>query len=387
MEGAQMSENIELADVVNAFGDEYSKRFGDVMLPSHKKALAAITGCMTERMGGHQYQCAECQKSFWVYHGCRNRSCPKCHGTQTAQWLQKRTAEILPCDYFHVIATVPGELRNLFLKHQEYLYGLLMKTVAGALCELAQHKRFIGAVPGILAVLHTWSSRLHSHPHVHLLVTGGGVSRDGTTWHEAPKNFLVPVKKLSQMINKRLAQTLEKERPDLYAQIPANVWKKEWCSYCKPFGTGQNAVLNYLARYVFRCAITNRRILHMDKTHVIFKYKDNNTGKWKTERIRGVDFIRRFLLHVLPKGFHKVRYYGLWSPGKRKLHKKATVMLLLAKAVQHDGTSLTVGDICEDALTMSENAPHPATIKCPECGSEKLYLLRELRRGGFPMIA
>jgi hypothetical protein len=230
---------IELADVVRRFLGPYQEQFGHRMLPSHHRALQDIAQCMTEAMGGAEamgggrYHCHDCDETFWCYHGCRNRSCPKCHGRQIKAWLKSRSVEVLPCRYFHLIATVPSELRNLFLRHQKTLYGLLMKTAAESVRDLAAEKRFVGAQVGILAVLHTWTSQLHHHPHVHMLVTGGGVTADGTAWHAAPKKFLVPVKKLSRMIAKRLAAALQKDHPDLFEQIPDKVWN---CDHQSPIG-------------------------------------------------------------------------------------------------------------------------------------------------------
>ena len=162
---------LELADVVRRFAGPYKEQFGHLMLPSHRRVLQDIAGCMTEAMGGGRYHCHDCHETFWRYHGCRNRSCPKCHGRQMADWLTRRSAEILPCTYFHLVATVPSELRTLFLRHQKILYGLLMKMAAEAVRDLAAEERYVGAEVGILAVLHTWTGRLHHHPHVHMLVT------------------------------------------------------------------------------------------------------------------------------------------------------------------------------------------------------------------------
>jgi hypothetical protein len=215
--------SLEIADVIRRFIEPYQQQSGRFMPLSHRRAIHDILACMTPAMGGGRYQCRDCEETFWSYHGCRNRACPKCHGRQIALWLQKRTAELLPCDYFHVIATVPAELRPLFLREQKLCYGLLMKTVASALCELAKDQRYVGAVPAILAVLHTWTGQLHYHPHVHLLVSGGGLNEAGTTWHEAASGFLVPVKKLSPMISRRFAEALAKERPDLYQDLEKRV--------------------------------------------------------------------------------------------------------------------------------------------------------------------
>ncbi|MEA3226485.1 MAG: transposase [Planctomycetota bacterium] len=377
------SKQIEVADIFRAFADPYIERFGECILPSHRRAISDITGCMTEAMGGGRYYCNDCSEDFWSFHGCRNRSCPKCHGRQIVTWMNKREAEMLPCNYFHVVATVPGELRDLFLKHQKILYGILIKASAIALCELAKDKRYIGAEPGIMAVLHTWTAQMHLHPHVHMLVTGGGVNKDGKTWHEAANDFLVPVKKLSPMISQRFADTLKKEAPDLFDQIPGKVWKKEWCSFCKPFGRERDAVVRYLARYVFRIAITSNRIVSMDETHVTYKYKENNTGDWKMERLSGVEFIRRYLLHVLPKGLHKVRYYGLWSAPKRKLQEKIKTFLNLSVT---DAKPVKLAEIAEEALEQSEIESHDFAVKCPKCKSTNVLRIEQIRRGGIKML-
>jgi len=376
--------SLEIADVIRRFMGPYKEQFDNLMLPSHRRALQDIAACMTEAMGGGRYQCNDCHEDFWSYHGCRNRSCPKCHGRQIADWLKNRTAEILPCTYFHVIATVPSELRTLFLRHQKTLYGLLMKTAADAVRDLAEDKRYVGAEVGILAVLHTWTGQLHHHPHVHMMVTGGGVTEDARAWHDAPKDFLVPVRKLSPMIARRFEETLQKKHPDLFKQIPAKVWKREWCSYCKPYGTGKEAVLNYLARYVFRIAITNHRLIAMDESHVAFRYKDHNTDQWKIERIEGVQFIRRFLLHVLPKGLHKVRYYGLWHPVKKERQARARLLLAITKlttAPDRGDPIRLVADLAEQALEQSGLESHEYKVKCPKCGSTNVLPLETIRRG------
>jgi hypothetical protein len=366
---------IELADVVRRFIGPYKEQFGHLMLPSHYRALQDIVACMTEDMGGERYHCNDCNEAFWIYYGCRNRSCPKCHGRQISEWLKSRSTEVLPCRYFHLISTAPSELRGLFLRHQKTLYGLLMKTAAESVRVLAAEKRFVGAQVGILAVLHTWTGQLHHHPHVHMLVTGGGVTADGTAWYDAPKNFLVPVRRLSRMIAKRFAQTLQKGHPELFEQ----------CSYSKPYGKGQEAVLNYLARYVFRVALTNRRLMAMDETHVTLRYKDHDTGQWRTVRLEGVQFLRRFLFHVLPKGFHKVRYYGLWHPCKRDRQARARLLLELTTASAGQSPVVLVADIVDEAFGQSALESHDHGVKCPKCASINVYRIDTIRRR-IPMV-
>ena len=320
---------IELADVVRQFQDAYLAQFGKQIMPSQRKALGDIVACCTAELGGHRYRCEECDQRFWVYHACRNRSCPKCHGQQTRQWLANLQAELLPCDYYHLIATVPEELRHAFLSDQKYMYGLFMKTVARAVIDLAAKRRHLGAMPGILMVLHTWTARMMCHPHVHLLITGGGVTDDGKQWRTTQGKFLVPVTALSRVVAARMRDTLKKEKPEIFKGLPPEVWNREWCSFCKHYGHGKEAVVNYLSRYVYRIAITNARILEMDKTHVTFKYKDHKADCWRTCQLAGTEFLRRFLMHVLPRGFHKVRYYGLWHHSKRDLQRRAGLLLML----------------------------------------------------------
>jgi hypothetical protein len=380
------NKRIELADVVRRFQDDYVARFGDVMMPSQTKALKDIAACMTARMGGHRYRCEKCGSQFWVYHGCRNRACPACHGRQICQWLQERNAELLPCDYYHLVATVPEELRHAMLSDQKYMYSLLMRTTAHALVDLARDRKYIGATPGILAVLHTWTSVMHYHPHVHMLITGGGVSNDGANWHEAAKRFLVPVRALSKLIAARMRDTLKQEKPEVFEALPQRTWRRAWCSFCKHYGSGKQAVLDYLARYVFRIAITNARIIGMDDTHVTFRCKGRKSGKWNTYRLTGVEFLRRFLMHVLPKGFQKVRYYGLWHHSKRPLQRRAWVLLSLRQPAKLD-QPLLLADVATEVrkdLPFDDPSEEGFQPVCPRCGSDHVIHLCELARGRSP---
>ena len=377
---------IELADVVRRFKDDYVAQFGHLMMPSQRKALADIAACMTVEMGGHQYRCRDCDYTFWVYHGCRNRACPACHGRRMRDWLEAREAELLPCDYYHLVATVPAELRHLFLSEQKLMYSLLMRTVASAVIDLTRDPKYVGAMPGILMVLHTWTGLLECHPHAHLLVSGGGVTDDGQSWREPTGQFLVPVKALSKLIAARFRDALKKAKPEVFARVPRKTWKREWCSFCKHYGRGKRAVLDYLARYAFRIAITNTRIVAMDDTHVTFRYKLRETGEWKLCRLRGVEFLRRFLVHVLPKGFHKLRYYGLWHHSKHHLQQRAWLLLsLLAPARLSE--CLQIADVAEEANHLSEGKDAPAegfSPSCPHCGSQRVEHLQERHRGPAP---
>jgi Putative transposase/Transposase zinc-binding domain len=384
--------NIELADIVRQFGPQYIAQHGDWMMPSHKKALSDIAACCTQELGGRLYCCDDCDHTFWRYHCCRNRACPKCHGTQAREWLQQRHAELLPCDYFHTVVTVPRPLRAAFRRNQKLMYGLLMQVSAAAVKDLCARKRHLGAWPGMLSVLHTWNGRLDYHPHVHLLITGGGITADGQHWEPARGEFLVPVALLSRTIAAQFRAALQAEAPAIFAEVSADVWQQEWVSFCKHYGHGNDAVLNYLSRYVFRTAITNARILDMDQTHVTFRWKDRNAQAWRTERLPGKEFLRRFLQHVLPRGFHKVRYYGLWHPSKREQSSRAWVLLMLAtpadpaKPLKITTLSEALSELIERADQASnETLGHDEELpRCPHCGSCQTRLLGEYPRSGVP---
>lgn len=383
---------IELADVVRRFGPQVTSPYGHGMMPSHQRALADIAACCTRELGGRLYRCDDCHDSFWRYHCCRNRACPKCHGTQTRQWLEKREAELLPCDYFHAVVTVPPELHAILYRQQKLMYGLLMQVAAAALKELCAVKRHLGALPGMLTVLHTWNGQLGYHPHVHLLITGGGITPDGQHWEPARGEFLVPVALLSRTVAAKFQAALQAKAPEVLAGLPQNVWRREWVSFLKHYGHGNDAVLAYLSRYVFRTAISNARILGMDQTHVVFRWKDRRATAWRTERLPGVKFLRRFLQHVLPRGFHRVRYYGLWHPSQQAASARAWLLLILETPA--DTTeSLQLADLLEmagqptepmDRAFDGEGDDQPDVPRCPHCGSSQTRLVGEYRRGGVP---
>jgi Zn finger protein HypA/HybF involved in hydrogenase expression len=376
-----MSDTIDIAQIVRRYSNDYITQFGEVMLPSQKKAIFDIATCQTAVRGGRRLRCDDCIHSFWVYHGCKNRSCPKCHGSQIADWLANREKELLPCAYFHLVATVPAELRSVFLKHQKFMYGLLMNIVSTELIALAREERFIGASPAVLAVLHTWNARLGFHPHVHLLISAGGVSDDGTEWCDANASFLVPVKLLSKRISQALQQAIKEKHPELLAEIPSKAWKAKWCSFCVPYGRGEKMVLNYLGRYVFRTAITNHRIVSVTDTEVTFRYKDRKANAMQHETVTGVEFLKRYLMHVLPKGFNKIRYYGLWHSSNKALKMVARVLLVFRKPTEKEVLLLTSEiDQCE----RNEKTEKRYGECCPKCNSERVRLIGKSERVAIP---
>jgi hypothetical protein len=380
--------DVELADVVRQFGSKYTSQYGHVMMPSHKRAISDIAACCTPEMGGRLYRCNDCDESFWRFHCCRNRACPKCHGEQTRQWLEKRQAELLPCSYFHAVATVPSELHDVFQQHQKFMYGLLMRVSAEAIKELCKKKRHLGGLPGLLSVLHTWNGQLGFHPHVHMLITAGGLRADGEHWEPARGEFLVPVSVLSKKIAAKFRDALKEGKPSVFARIPPTVWRREWVSFLKHYGHGNDAVLSYLSRYVFRTAISNARILAVDQTHVTFRYKDHKAETWQTVRLPGIEFLQRFLQHVLPRGFHKVRYYGLWHHSKRGQSNRAWLLLMLERPTTA-ATPPSIADLLEalgQLAELSDEALRDAELDgkdspcCPHCGSARTSLLAERPR-------
>jgi hypothetical protein len=363
---------IEIAEVFRRFAGAYQAAHGASMLPSHQRAITDILACRTEALGGHLWRCDQCRAEIFSYHSCKNRSCPKCHTDQTERWLEARKLEMLPTPYFHVTITVPEELRAVLRANQHDGYALLMKAAAEAIIELARDPRFVGATVGVLAVLHTWTQQLLYHPHVHCLVTGGGVSDDGHQWHPARQTLLVPVKALAKLVRGKLRAAFEKCRPDLV--LPAAAWSKVWVVHCTAWGEGEQAVLDYLARYVFRVAITNNRIVGLDDETVTIRYKKRKSNRWRTCRIPGEEFIRRFVQHVLPKGLHKVRYFGLWHPAKRALAARARLLLRLDRPAMPHPTETT-----QDAANLPTDHTDPAEPRiCPCCHTGHLVRVRRL---------
>jgi hypothetical protein len=361
---------VEVADVFRRFAEDYLKAHGATMPPSHHRTIADILACRTEVLGGHLWRCDHCRHEVFSYHSCKNRSCPKCHTNQTKTWLAHRQAELLATHYFHVVITVPEELRDVLRANQRDGYAVLMKAAAMAIIELAGDRRFVGGTVGVLAVLHTWTQQLVYHPHVHCLVTGGGISADGRDWHPARDAFLVPYPALAELVRGKFRALLATKRPDLIA--PYNpAWTKRWVVHITRWGEGEQAVLDYLARYVFRIAITNARIVALDDHAVTIKYKHRKSSRWRTCRLAGHEFIRRFLQHVLPKGLHKVRYFGLWHPSKRSQAAQARLLLKL------DCTKPPPSHLNQTAPQADQPAPSKPKI-CPCCRRGQLIYIRRL---------
>jgi hypothetical protein len=268
-------------------------------------------------MGGHLFRCSHCDHLRYSYHSCKNRSCPACHESDRKSWLEKRKREQLPVPYYHAVFTVPRELHEIIRSHQKIFYALLMEAAALSLMKLAADPRYVGGTIGMLCVLHTWTRALVYHPHVHCLIPAGGLSHDKRYWLEARKTYLVPVRALSDIFRATLIALARRKLPQRV--FPQSIWNTPWVVYCKSCSHSTEKTLSYLARYVHQTAITNSRILSVERDKVTFRYKDSRECRWKTMTLEASEFIRRFLQHVLPRGFHKVRYYGILSPRNRNI--------------------------------------------------------------------
>ena len=356
---------LEVADIVRLHGAAYRQQSGIRLSAVQQRALRDISACRTPFFGGHVHQCDHCGGKVYSYHSCRNRSCPKCHQDQTERWIEKQRARLLPCSYFLVTFTLPSELRSLARSHPKKIYGLLMKAAADALQKLAADPHYIGARIGALAVLHTWTRAMLFHPHVHMLVTAGGLSTDGSKWIDSKHpHFLVPVRALSVIFRAKFRAGLK--RAGLLGDAPPSLWKKHWVVHSQHAGGGEK-VLDYLGRYVFRIAITNSRLESLDNGQVRFRYRDNRTQQIRHVTLPAHEFLDRFLQHVLPRSSVKVRYYGIWSPAKGKQLECARAQLA-AKAPA--GASPT--------LSPSGKSAVPAPLRCPLCNSGVLFLIQTL---------
>ena len=357
---------LEVADVFRRYGDAYLQTFGPQMLPSHRRAFYDILQCRTAAMGGHVYRCDQCAREQYAYHSCKNRSCPKCQTEETEIWLQQRRQELVEVPYFHLVFTIPQELRDIARRHQKVIYGVLMKAAAHSLMKLAADPRYVGGRLAIMAVLHTCTRTLGFHPHAHLLVPAGGVTEDGC-WVAARKDYLVPVTALSIIFRAVFLQMARKALPQ--QKFPHVPWNKSWWIDCRPTVQGTERVLRYLARYVRKGAFSNSRLIGIDDGQVTFRYQKCGERQWRTMKLPVHEFMRRFLQHVLPRGFHKVRYYGIWNPTNRQLLRR--VQLLTAKKQIPTATEdepNTQRDVSADG---SEEKPRT----CPHCQQGHLVLI------------
>jgi len=316
---------VSLAEVLRRHWPEYERQFGAQLLPSHRRAVQAILTCRTRALGGEIYRCDACCTDHFVYHSCNHRACPQCGHADATEWIARQKLKLLPVPYYLITFTVPEGLRAWLRSHQKLGYALLLKESAGALQDVAQRDKHLGAQLGMLSVLHTWGRQLQFHPHVHCVVPAGGLRKDRLRWCR-PKSpdFFLPQMVLRDRFRNRLKAAVQGQ-PDS-AQIPAGIWQQKWVVDVQAAGSGE-AALKYLSAYVYRTALGSQRILKDEKGQVTFKYKDSEDQHWHTLSLAAREFIRRFLQHVLPKGFQRVRYYGWLSPAAHTRWKRILVLL------------------------------------------------------------
>jgi len=383
----------EVADIVRAYGAAFR-----AMHPvSHEQArvLRAIAHCRTAALGGHVEQCLSCGAERVCYDSCRNRHCPKCQGSARAKWLAAEQAMLLPIPYFHVVFTLPHRLNPLIRVNQRRLYDLLFQTAAQTLQEFARDPNHLGAEIGITAVLHTWGQTLTEHVHVHCVVTGGGVSLDGTQWHACHRRFLFAVKALGTVFRGKYLAGLERlrsqqrltfagESAPLAAEAAWNslrqqLYAKSWVVYAKPPWGSPEQVLKYLSRYTHRVAIANSRLVFVGDGVVRFRYTDSAAGgSAKVMELRAGEFLRRFLLHVVPTGFVRIRHYGLLA--NRTRHAKLTHARQLLALV---AATPLLSPVAASASAPT-SSPLPA-VSCPHCtGTHWRRIARLLPQRGFP---
>ena len=356
---------IELADIFRRYGADYRRKYAERILPSHRQAMQAIENCRTESRGGQVFTCPSCGETRYSYHSCRNRHCPKCQHERTEEWLILQRDLLLPVSYFMLTFTLPEQLRNLARQNQKLFYHILFQASAEATQQLAKDPRFVGGQIGMVGVLHTWTRNLLFHPHVHYLVPGGGLN--GEQWLPSRTDFFLPVKALSKLFRASVQRLLRKS--PLFEKIPDKIWRMDWVVHCLPVGDGQ-AALKYLAPYVYRVAISNRRLINfvdkgsMEKSQVTFEYRKSDTGQLKRCTLSVEQFIQRFLQHVLPKGFVKVRYFGFFAHNRRAA--LTSLQKLLAKESAHPTT--------DPQVETDSSAPVSKKVLCPACGTQMDFL-------------
>jgi hypothetical protein len=377
----------EVADVIRSHGEAFIQKYGSYLSATQKKALRDLAVCRTAALGGHVERCLDCGHERPAYNSCRNRHCPKCQALSRARWLERESGYLLPVEYHHVVFTLPAELAELALTNAVTLYNLLMQSVAETLREVAANPKRLGAQIGVLMVLHTWGQNLHHHPHVHCVVTGGGLSCNergeveaSPRWVSCRPGFFLPVRVLSRVYRGKFLAGLRALHAQGKLKLPAlleasftawlsPLYAKDWVVYAKPPFGGPAQVLKYLARYTHRVALSNHRLAKLEEGKVTFRYQDYaDSRKEKLLTLSAEEFLRRFMQHVLPKGFMKIRHYGLLSSRQRESRLQLARRLLLPKLALQGSAS-----------TIKPTEP----VRCPQCGSVRRVRGELLPRGGM----
>ena len=348
---------VELAEVLRRHWPEYERQFGAQILASHRRAVQAILACRTRALGGEVY--ARCCKDHFVYHSCNHRACPRCGHAEATEWLARQKLKLLPVAYYLITFTVPEGLRAWLRAHQKLGYSALLKESAGTLQDVARRDKYLGAELGFLSVLHTWGRQLQFHPHVHCVVPAGGLRSDGLCWcRPRSSDFFLPQIVLAARFRSRLKNALV-DQADGDQILPA-VWRQKWVVDVQPAGSGESAI-KYLSAYVYRTALGSQRIVKEEEGQITFKYKSNEDQQWHTLTLSAMEFIRRFLQHVLPQGFQRVRYYGWLSAAADTKWKRVLALL-------------------DWKVPACNPPPPPAPHLCPECG-QALFWVGTFGRG------
>ncbi len=379
-----MHDKLEVADIFRDFGPAFRRAHAGHLSLGQLKVMSAIERCRTAALGGHVLACEDCAHMRIAYNSCRNRHCPKCQGAAARDWLADREAELLPIPYFHLVFTLPAPIADIAYHNKAVIYDLLFEASAETVLTIAADPKHLGARVGITAVLHTWGSAMTHHPHIHMIVPGGGLSVDQSQWIACRPNFFLPVRVLSRLFRRRFLEMLrvahQSKRLNFFgehaplaqdrafAAFLAPLRKIDWVVYAKPPFGGPEAVLAYLARYTHRVAISNRRLIRLENNAVTFKCKDyrrEGDARYKTMTLAAHEFIRRFLIHVLPKRFHRIRHYGLFANGNRVANIARARELL--DVMPPAGTP--EGEPAEDA-----DEPRASAQPCPGCGGRMIVI-------------
>jgi hypothetical protein len=388
---------IEVADVFRAHGPAWRQANAGHISLGQLKVMSAIEHCRTAALGGHVAACQDCGHIHVAYNSCRNRHCPKCQGAAAREWLAARQAELLPAPYFHVVFTLPAQISNIAYHNKAVIYDILFKASAETLITIAADPKHLGGRIGMTAVLHTWSSALTHHPHIHMIVPGGGISPDGGSWVSCRPGFFLPVRVLSRLFRRLFLEKLimahkagrlrffndlaRLQDHDAFTAHLAPLRKTEWVVYAKRPFAGPEAVLAYLSRYTHRVAIANSRLIALTDTGVTFKWKDYRAQKTKDGHVRqkvmtlaAHEFIRRFLIHTLPDGFHRIRHYGLFANGGRVRNIARARELLNVPAPVREP---------DDTHTAEPGEPAALLQPCPCCGG-RMIIIETFERGAQP---
>ena len=372
-----------MADVIGAHGQAFLETMGSSVSLAQERVLRDLAACRTAALGGHLEQCAHCGHERPAFDSCRNRHCPKCQASNRREWYEAREGDLLPVEYFHVVFTVPQEIARLALQNKRQVYQILFRTSADTLQQIAADPKHLGAEIGFMSVLHTWGQTLTHHPHAHLVVPGGGLAPDGSRWISCPKGFFLPVRVLSPVFRGKFLQALREafdqgrlsfggelahlNDPTAFRSYLAATHKTEWVVYSKPPFGGPEQVLKYLARYTHRVAISNWRLVSLEDGKVSFTWKDYANGNRKrVMTLDAMEFIRRFLLHVLPNGFVRIRHYGFLA------NRVRSAKLQLCRDLLGAGSSESPGGELDDSAESADRDERDN--RCPVCKQGEMVL-------------